>query len=72
MFRVLAELVYRWLGSRKAAPDDRKPPPDDPYSPVRQPVRRGPPSLAAGVALEEPAPQTRLNLFGPALKKSSR
>jgi hypothetical protein len=40
--------AIRRLGRRNAGP------PEDPFSKVRVPVRRGPPSLAAGVALEEP------------------
>jgi hypothetical protein len=67
--RDYAGRVFRWLGGRK--PSGHKPPPDDPESFVRQPVRRGPPSLSAGVALEEPAPPSSLNLFGVMLKKSS-
>jgi len=65
MLRDYAERALGWLRGRK-------PPPSDPYSSVRQPVRRGPPSLAAGVALEEPAPLSSLNLFGALLKKASR
>jgi hypothetical protein len=64
MLRDYADRVFRWLSGRR-------PPPDDPDSFVRQPVRRGPPSLAAGVALEEPAPRSSTNLFGLMLKKSS-
>ena len=37
--------------------------PEDPYSPVRVPVRRGPPGGAMAVALEEPEETTRLTLF---------
>jgi hypothetical protein len=66
MFGDYADRVLRWLSGRKP------PPPGDPDSMVRQPVRRGPPSLAAGVALEEPAPQSSLNLFGVMLRKASR
>ena len=47
----------------------RKPPPHDPWSLVRQPLRRGPPSLNAAIALEEPAPQRSLNLFGAMFRK---
>jgi hypothetical protein len=65
MLREYAKHVFGWLRGRK-------PPPGDPYSSVRQPVRRGPPSLAAGVALEEPAPRSSINLFGAMLKKASR
>jgi hypothetical protein len=65
MFGDYADRVFRWLRGRK-------PPPSDPDSFVRQPVRRGPPSLAAGVALEEPAPPSSINLFGIMLKKASR
>jgi hypothetical protein len=66
MFGDYANRVFRWLSGRKP------PPPSDPDSFVRQPVRRGPPSLAAGVALEEPAPPSSINLFGTMLKKVSR
>jgi len=38
--------------------------PEDPYSSVRVPVRRGPPGRAAAVALEEPQEPKRLSLFG--------
>lgn len=55
---------FRWLSGRR-------PPPDDPYAGVRQPVRRGPPSRAAGVALAEPVPRSFVNLFGTLLKKPS-
>jgi hypothetical protein len=65
MLRDYADRVFRWFGGRK-------PPPHDPDSFVRQPVRRGPPSLAAGVALEEPTPRSNLNLFGAMLKRSPR
>jgi hypothetical protein len=65
MFRDYAERALGWLRGRR-------PPPGDPDSFVRQPVRRGPPSLAAGVALEEPAPRSSINLFGAMLKKASR
>lgn len=60
-----ADRLFRWLSGRKP------PPPSDPDSLVRQPVRRGPPSLAAGVALEEPAPRSSLNLFGVMLRKAA-
>jgi hypothetical protein len=58
MLQHYVKRALRWLRGPK-------PPPHDPDSFVRQPVRRGPPSLAAGVALEEPAPPNKLNLFGP-------
>jgi hypothetical protein len=64
MLRDYAERVVRWLSGRR-------PPPHDPDSLVRQPVRRGPPSLAAGVALQEPRPPSSINLFGLMLKKAS-
>jgi hypothetical protein len=64
MFGEYADRLFRWLRGRK-------PPPSDPYSFVRQPIRRGPPSLAAGVALEEPAPRSSINLFGAMLKRST-
>jgi hypothetical protein len=63
MLRNYAERALRWLSGRK-------PPPDDPESFVRQPVRRGPPSLSAGVALEEPTPPGSIHLFGVMLKRS--
>jgi hypothetical protein len=63
MLRDCADRVLRWFAGRK-------PPPDDPDAFVRQPVRRGPPSRSAGIALEEPVPQSSLNLFGAMLKKS--
>lgn len=56
-----AERLLRWL--RK-----RNPPTGDPWSSVRQPVRRGPPSRNAGVALQEPHPKRLINLFGATLK----
>jgi hypothetical protein len=59
-----ADRVLRWLSGRRS-------PPSDSYSSVRQPIRRGPPSLAAGVALEEPAPQSSINLFGAMFRKAS-
>jgi hypothetical protein len=66
MLRDYAERAFRWLRGRR-------PPPSDPYSSVRQPVRRGPPSLAAGVALQEPTPRSSgINVFGAMLKKASR
>ncbi len=49
MLRRYVVKIKEWLLGRKA-------PPEDPYASVRQPVRRGPPSLRAGVALEEPPP----------------
>jgi len=63
MLRNYADRVFRWLGGRK-------PPPHEPDAFVRQPVRRGPPTLAAAVALEEPAPRSSINLFGVMLKRS--
>jgi hypothetical protein len=57
MLRDYARRLARWLTGRR-------PPPDDPYSSVRQPVRRGPPSLNASVALDEPRPWRNTNLFG--------
>jgi len=62
MLRDYADRVYRWLSGRKR-------PPGDPDSFVRQPVRRGPPSRSAGVALEEPQPPSSINLFGAMLKR---
>jgi hypothetical protein len=64
MFGNYADRLFRWLRGRR-------PPPGDLDSFVRQPVRRGPPSLAAGVALEEPASRSSINLFGAMLKKAS-
>jgi len=64
MLRDYAKRIFCWLSGRT-------PPPSDPYSPVRQPVRRGPPSLAAGIALDEPTPRRSINLFGAVLKKPS-
>jgi hypothetical protein len=46
MVRKYAMKLRDWLLGGK--------PPDAPYASVRQPVRRGPPHLRAGVALEEP------------------
>lgn len=37
--------------------------PEDPWSRVRQPVRRGPSSRGAGVALEEPPPRRFTDLY---------
>ena len=62
MLRNLAARFRNWLGGRK-------PPPEDPDSFVRQPVRRRPPPLAAAVALEEPLPNRSINLFGFRLKR---
>ncbi|HEX8895027.1 MAG TPA: hypothetical protein VF783_16980 [Terriglobales bacterium] len=43
----------------------RKPPkPQDPYAKVTANLKRGPGGRSAAVALEEPAPASRLNLFG--------
>jgi hypothetical protein len=55
--REYAERAWNWLRKRGA-------PPHDPWSRVRQPLRRGPSSRGAGVALDEPAPRRSLNLFG--------
>jgi len=38
--------------------------PQDPYARARVPVRRGPSSRSAAVALEEPQEPKHLNLFG--------
>ena len=57
MVRRYAKRVLKWLTGR-----DR--PPEDPFSSVRQPVRRGPPSLSAGIALAEPGPPRISRLFG--------
>jgi hypothetical protein len=62
MLRDYAERVMRWLNRRRR-------PPNDPDSFVRHPVRRGPPSLNAAVALEEPAPRRLIDLFGALLRK---
>jgi hypothetical protein len=51
------ERVLRWLTGRR-------PPPEEPFNSVRQPVRRGPPTRSARVALEEPPPLQRINVFG--------
>jgi hypothetical protein len=73
MLRRCLKAVFRWLSGIRFSsnPDGRKPPPGDPDSFVRHPTRRGPPSLAAAVALEEPPPPNDLNLFGRPLKKPS-
>lgn len=63
MVRVYAERFWQWLSGRT--------PPQDPYSSVRQPVRRGPPSLNAAVALDEPTPRLSINLLGRVLSKKS-
>jgi hypothetical protein len=70
MLQQYVDRALRWL--RALQPRGPQPPPDDRDSFVRQPVRRGPPSLAAGVALEEPVPPSNLNLFGALLKRPSR
>lgn len=54
----LAKRALRWLTGR--APE----PPGDPYASVRHPVRRGPSPRSAAVALEEPPPRGRVNLYG--------
>lgn len=41
----------------------RRHPPGDPWSRVRQPLRRGPSSRSAGVALEEPPARGITDLF---------
>jgi hypothetical protein len=54
MLRRYAFELREWLfGHRK--------PPEDPYASVCQPVRRGPPNLRAGVALDEPPPRKWFN-----------
>jgi hypothetical protein len=57
MIRRCAASLLRWLRGRR-------PPPEDPYGYVRHPVRRGPPSRASGIALDEPRPRRLLSLFG--------
>ena len=66
MLRDYADRVGHWFGLRFG----RRKPPEDGDAFVRQPVRRGPPSLATGVALAEPAPRSSTNLFGAMLRKS--
>jgi len=57
MLRDYARRLARWLTGRRQ-------PPDDPYSSVRQPVRRSPPSLNASVALDEPRRLVNTSFFG--------
>lgn len=57
MLREFAQRIMHWFTGRGS-------PPEDPFSAVRQPVRRSPPTLSAGVALDEPAPPRRTNVFG--------
>jgi hypothetical protein len=64
MLRDYAERAWRWLTRRKH-------PPFDPFSSVRQPVRRGPPSRNAGVALAEPTRRRSINLLVPFLGSSA-
>ncbi|HEX8802098.1 MAG TPA: hypothetical protein VF772_25975 [Terriglobales bacterium] len=42
----------------------KRPEPQDPYAHVTANLKRGPGGRSAAVALEEPAPARRLNLFG--------
>jgi len=46
--RVALKDALRFLTGRR--PDS----PDDPYAPVRSPIKRGPPDKHAAVALDEP------------------
>lgn len=57
LLRNYVECILRWLTGRR-------PPPEDPFNAVRQPVRRGPPTRSARVALEQPLPLQRTNAFG--------
>jgi hypothetical protein len=57
-FRRFAANVRRWFTGQNPEP------PEDPYSSVRHPVRRGPPSRASAVAMEEPPEPKHLMLFG--------
>lgn len=64
---MLRRLANMWRAIRR-----RNQSPEDPYASVRHPVRRGPPSNSAAVALDEPVPPSFLRAIGSQLTRDPK